>query len=258
MPETNRSALVTGASSGIGRGIARRLAADGTRVAVADVRRDPEQGDHYQTDVQTPTDALLEEEYGVDSVYVETDTADADAVERAVDRTVDEFGRLDVLVNNAGIQVPKSSQETAVEEFDRVVDVDLNGYFYAAKFAVPHLRAAPHGRIVNVSSVNADIGGGGASYAAAKAGVVNMTRDLALEVADAGVTVNAVLPGVIKTAMQDLNDEDTMRRQADATPLPRLGEPRDVGNAVAFLASREAEWITGARLLVDGGFLAGR
>jgi NAD(P)-dependent dehydrogenase (short-subunit alcohol dehydrogenase family) len=256
-PLDDRTAVVTGASSGIGRGIARRLATDGADVVVADVRREPRRGEQFDLDDDRPTDELLVDEHGVESRYVETDTADPDAVEAMVEETVDAFDGLDVLVNNAGILVPGTSQQVSVDDYRRVIDVNLNGYFYAAKFAVPHLRAAEQGRIVNVSSVNAYYGGGGASYAASKAGIVNMTRDLAIELADAAVTVNAVLPGVIKTPLQDVGGEEAVDRRREETPLPRLGEPRDVGNAVAFFASEQAEWITGAELVVDGGYVAG-
>lgn len=258
MTHPDRVAVVTGASSGIGRAIATRLAESGATIVVADIQRDPRPGSHFQTDVATPTDVVVEDQHGVDSLYVETDTGDPAAVEAMVEETVEAFGRLDVLVNNAGILVPGTSQEVSVEEYQRMIDINLNGYFYTAKFAVPELRAAPHGRIVNISSVNAHYGGSGAGYAASKAGIVNLTRDLALEVADAGVTVNAVLPGVIKTPLQDVGGEAAIERRKANTPLPRLGEPSDVAAATAFFASEEAEWITGAQLLVDGGYLAGR
>jgi len=257
MASENRVAIVTGGSSGIGRGIAECLAEEGTNVVNADIRRDPKQGERYETDVSRPTDVLLVEEYGVESTFVETDTASEEDVEALIGKTVDVFGRLDVLVNNAGILIPGTSQEVSYADWSRMVDVNLGGYFLAAKYAIPHLVESPQGRIVNVSSVNAHVGGAGPAYAAIKAAVVNLTRDLAVEVAEAGVTVNTVLPGVVKTPMQDLNDEETIERQAEKTPLPRLGTPDDVGHAVAFFASEAAEWITGAQLLVDGGYLAG-
>jgi NAD(P)-dependent dehydrogenase (short-subunit alcohol dehydrogenase family) len=162
-----------------------------------------------------------------------------------------------VLVNNAGIIIPGPSQAVSADEWQRVIDVNLSGYFLTAKHAIPHIVDSPHGRIVNISSVNARFGGAGPAYAASKAAIVNLTRDLAEEVAEAGVTVNVVLPGVIGTPMQDINDEETRERQADATPLPRIGRPEDVGNAVAFFVSDEAGWVTGTDLVVDGGYLAG-
>jgi NAD(P)-dependent dehydrogenase (short-subunit alcohol dehydrogenase family) len=252
----DRTAIITGAASGIGRGIAETLAEAGANIVVADIRREPKQGKHFDTDVETPTDDLVVDEYGVESLYVETDTRDPDDVERMVDRTVERFGGLDILVNNAGIQVLGTTQDISVEEWHRVMDVNATGYFLTAKFAFPALHESPSGRIVNLSSINANFGGGGAPYATSKAGVVNLTRDMAIEAAETDVTVNAVLPGVVKTPMQDQNDPETMERQEEATLLSRLGEPEDVGKAVRFLASDDAEWITGAQLLVDGGYSA--
>ena len=253
-----RVAVVTGGSSGIGRGIALRLARAGATVVVADVRREPCRGGHFQTDVTTPTDELVSTEFDSRSLYVETDTSDPDDVQRLVGRVVDEYGGIAILVNNAGILVSGTSQEVATSDYERMIEVNLNGYFHTVKSAVPHLRDADHGRIVNVSSVNAYYGGGGgAGYAASKAGIVNMTRDFAVELADDGVTANTVLPGVIKTPLQDVGGEDAIERRRERTLLPRLGEPRDVGNAVAFFASDAAEWLTGAELVVDGGYVAG-
>jgi NAD(P)-dependent dehydrogenase (short-subunit alcohol dehydrogenase family) len=255
--EESRVALVTGGSSGIGRGVALRLAEAGLAVAVADKQHRPKSGQHYETDVTTPTDELIREQKDGRSVFLETDVRKESDVASTVEDTVDEFGRLDVLVNNAGILIPGTTQSLSKEDWDKQVDVNLTAYFLAAKYALSHIAESDAGRIVNISSVNAHFGGAGPAYASTKAGIVNLTRDLATEVAADGVTVNAVLPGVIKTPMQDLNDKETMDRQEANTPLPRLGEPRDVANAVRFFVSEEAEWITGAQLLVDGGYLAG-
>ncbi|SNZ12444.1 meso-butanediol dehydrogenase / (S,S)-butanediol dehydrogenase / diacetyl reductase/dihydroanticapsin dehydrogenase [Natronoarchaeum philippinense] len=253
----DRTAIVTGASSGIGRGVADRLAEAGANVVVADVRREPKQIEHYEREDDRPTDEMLPDEHGVEARYVETDVSDEDAVAALVEATVETFGGLDVLVNNAGIQVLESTAEMTREQWQRVIDVNLTGTFLLSKHAIPHLTASDQGRIVNVSSVNAYIGGAGAPYSASKAGIVNLTRDLALELAEDEVTVNTVLPGVIQTPMQNQNDEATRERQAEKTPLPRVGEPRDVANAVRFFASEDAEWITGAELLVDGGYSIG-
>lgn len=254
---TPRVAIVTGGSTGIGRGIAKRLAHDGVNIVTASRSREPRQGEYYQTDLTIPTDKLVAEEYGVESRFIETDVSDEDAVQNLIEKTVDEFGRIDHLINNAGIIIPGDSQETSVEDWQTVLNVNLSGYFMTAKYAVPYLVESPQGRIVNLSSVNAYFGGAGPAYASTKAAIVNLTRDLAVELAPDNVTVNAVLPGVIKTPMQDANDEETQREQRKKTPLPRLGEPEDCANAVSFFCSEEAEWITGADLLVDGGYLAG-
>jgi NAD(P)-dependent dehydrogenase (short-subunit alcohol dehydrogenase family) len=254
----DRVAVVTGGSSGIGRGIAIRLAETGMVVVNADRYRLPKRGTHFETTRNEPTDELIEDELDGDGHYVETDVSREADVERLVGEVVDTYDRLDVLVNNAGILIPGSSQEVTLEEWQQVVDVNLTAQFLLAKHAIPHLVESSQGRIVNVSSVNAYFGGAGPPYASTKAAIVNLTRDLAQEVAAEGVTVNTVLPGVVRTPMQDLNDEETLEREAEKTLLPRLGAPRDVAAAVAFFASEETEWITGAQLLVDGGYLAGR
>lgn len=253
----NRVAAVTGGSSGIGRGIALRLAEDGYGVAVLDKRWEPKTGEHYDTDVSTPTDEVIRESIGGSATFVETDLTEEQELETAIDSVIEEFGRLDVLVNNAGILIPGTTRTLSKDDWQRQLDVNLTAYFLTAKYALTHVIESDAGRIVNISSVNAHFGGAGPAYASTKAAIVNFTRDLATEVAEEGVTVNTILPGVVKTPMQDLNDEETMERQAENTPLPRLGEPRDVANAVSFFVSDQAEWITGAELLVDGGYLAG-
>ncbi|WP_265110737.1 SDR family NAD(P)-dependent oxidoreductase [Halosolutus halophilus] len=253
---TGRTALITGAASGIGRGIATTLAEAGTDIVVADVRREPKRGKYYQSDLETPTDALVEEAHGVESLYVETDIGTESDVRELIDATVDRFGGLDILVNNAGIQILGETSDLTAEDWHRVMDVNITSCFLTAKYGMEHLRESESGRIINVSSINAYFGGGGAPYAASKAGMVNLTRDLAIEAARSDVTVNSILPGVIKTPMQDQNDEETQREQREATLLSRLGTPEDVGKAVRFLASDDAEWITGAELLVDGGYCA--
>lgn len=257
MSLAERTAIVTGGSSGIGRGIAKGLGKDGANVVIADIQREPKQGKRYETDVTTPTDQILSSEHGVEAEFVQTDVANESDVEELVEQTTDRFGGLDILVNNAGILIPGSVRELSLEDWYAVIDVNLTGQFLTAKHAAPHLVSSDQGRIINISSVNAHFGGAGLPYASSKAAVVNLTRDLAVELAPNGVTVNTILPGVIKTPMQDLNDEETMERQVEKTLLPRLGEPNDIANAVRFFASDWAEWITGAQLLVDGGFLAG-
>jgi NAD(P)-dependent dehydrogenase (short-subunit alcohol dehydrogenase family) len=135
-----------------------------------------------------------------------------------------------------------------------MVGVNLRAVFVLSQLAAPHLRASAAGRVVNIASVHALGGGGGPAYPAAKAALVNLTQDMALELGPHGVTVNAILPGYIETAIQDYLTEEQIEACRRRTPLPRLGRPADIAHAVVFLASDEAEWITGASLVIDGGF----
>lgn len=252
---TDRTVIVTGASSGIGRGIALRFAEEGANVVIADVRRKPKQGKRFDTDVTTPTNEVIREEYDGDATFVETDVSDPNEVRTLVEETVDTYGGLDVLVNNAGIYIPGDSQEITVEEFDQVIGVDLTGAFYCMKFAVPYLKES-NGQIINIGSVNSEEGGGGPPYASAKAGIANLTRDLAVELGDDEVNVNTICPGFIKTPIQDYQTEEEMQAQLDHTLLPYAGTPKDIGDAAVFLASDEARFIHGESLYVDGGWTA--
>lgn len=253
----DRTVLVTGAASGIGRGIATRFGEEGASVVVADVRREPKQGEYYDTDVEQPTDEKITDETDGTGLYVETDVSDPDSVSNTVEEVVKEFGQLDVLINNAGIYVPGSSQEISTEDWQQVIDVNLTGHFNCAKYAIPHL-VESEGHIVNMGSVMASEGGAGPSYTSAKAAIVNLTRDLAVELGEASVNVNAICPGFVETPIQDYQTEESLQAQLDHTLLPHGGVPRDVGNAAVFLASKEASFIHGTTLYVDGGWAAHR
>jgi len=252
---TDRTVVVTGAASGIGRGIARRFGDEGANVVVADVRREPKQGARYDSDVTTPTDIIIAEETPGEATYVETDVGDSDSVAAMVEAAVETYGGIDVLVNNAGIQIVGDSQSTTIDEWQRSIDIDLSGAFYCAKFAVPHL-VERRGQIINIGSVRGFEGGGGPPYAAAKGGVVNMTRDLAIELGEDGVRVNCINPGYIETSLQDINTDEDVVKAEEHTLLPQFGKPEDIGDAAVFLASDEAAFVTGTNLAVDGGWLA--
>ncbi len=250
-----RVAIVTGGSSGIGRGIGLELAREGSRVVISDIQEEPKRGKFHETEAQVPTAQAIVE-MGGEAIFVQADVADEHAVKNLVDACIERFGGLDILVNNAGIYIPGNSQQLSVADWDRVVGVNLRALFLTTKFAVPFLKQSQAGRIINISSVHAFAGGGGPAYPAAKAAVVNLTRDSAVELAADSVTVNAICPGYIETPIQDYLTEEQIEAARRGTPLPRFGLPRDIGRAAVFFASDDAEWITGTALPVDGGWLA--
>jgi len=248
----NRICIVTGGSSGIGRGIALEFAREGAYIAVADTQEIPLQGKYHEKDV-TSTTVQEVENLGAKGIYIKTDVSDENQVEQMIHRTVEHFGGLDILVNNAGIHIPGSSQDITISEWDKVVSVNLRGVFITTKLAIPHLKKSDFGRIIQIASVHAFGGGAGPAYASAKAAVVNMVKDTALEVGKDRITVNAICPGYIETAIQDYLTPEQIESSLEKTPMQRLGLPRDIGRAAVFFASDEAEWITGTSLLVDGG-----
>ena len=252
----DRVCIVTGGSSGIGRGTALEFAREGARVAVVDKQEVPLRGKYHETDVTTRTVAEIEK-LDAQGIFLQADVADASQVADAIQQTVDHFGGLDILVNNAGIHIPGGTQEISVDDWDKVVSVNLRGVFVATKLAIPHLKQSKFGRIIQIASVHAYGGGAGPAYAPAKAAVVNMVRDTALEIGQYGITVNTICPGYVETAIQDYLTPEQIEEALEKTALPRFGLPRDIGRAAVFLASDDAEWITGASLLVDGGFAAG-
>ena len=251
----NRIAIVTGGSSGIGRGIAIEFAREGAQVVVADIQETPSRGKYHEQNTTTPTVDEIEE-LSARGLFVKTDIADDAQVSRLIQKTVGHFGGLDILVNNAGIHIPGNSQELSIADWDKVVGVDLRSIFVTTKIAIPHLSKSKFGRIIQIASVNAYGGGAGPAYAAAKAAVVNMTRDVALEVAQENITVNTICPGYIETAIQDYLTRERIEEIRQRTPLPRFGLPKDIARSAVFLASDDAEWITGTSLVVDGGYIA--
>ncbi|WP_432798134.1 SDR family NAD(P)-dependent oxidoreductase [Poriferisphaera sp. WC338] len=250
----DRVAIVTGASSGIGRGIALELGGEGAKVVVADVSENPKVGQRFGID-KSPTAEAIKEANG-EAVFLGADISSEKDVKRLIEKTVKAYGGIDIVVNNAGILVPKNMEDISIKEWQRVVDINLTGTFMVTKFAMMHLKQSQYGRVINISSQQAYGGGGGPSYTATKAALVNMTRDTAVELAPDSVTVNVICPGFIETPLQDYHTEASIKMAKQRTPLPRFGKPFDVGRAAVFLASDDAEWITGTSLVVDGGWLA--
>lgn len=246
-------ALVTGAGQGVGAAVARRLAGEGARVLVTD--RDEERAERSAAHVRAAPEVR---EAGGDAEARVCDVADRAAVEAAVGHAAERFGGLDVLVNNAFSCHPDghSLEVQSDEDWDQDLDVTLTGAFRCARAALPLLAAAPEGRaaIVSVGSVNGEQDFGNHAYSAAKAGLTGLTRTLAGQFAPQGVRANMVVPGTLDTPAW-AGREAALERAAAHYPLGRVGRPDDVAAAVAFLASRDAAWITGVCLPVDGGLL---
>jgi 3-oxoacyl-[acyl-carrier protein] reductase len=235
-----KSALITGASGGIGAAIARTLHAQGAVVALSGTRRD----------------ALdrLAAELGERAFVCPADLRDATEPDALVAAAEQAAGPLAVLVNNAGMTRDMLALRMHDEDWQAVIDIDLTAPFRLARAALRGMLRRRAGRIINISSIVGATGNAGqANYAAAKAGLVGMSKALAQEVASRGITVNVVAPGFITTPMTDRLPEQQRSRLTDAIPLGRLGQPDDVAAAVVYLASNEAGWITGATLHVNGG-----
>jgi NAD(P)-dependent dehydrogenase (short-subunit alcohol dehydrogenase family) len=253
-----RSAVVTGSSSGIGRAIAVRLAADGFWVLLADVRRDPLTGGE-------PTDDLIRAGGGA-CEYLAADVSDRQDCDRLVTQAVAHAGRLDVLVNNAALAGRHSRPLLGTEDadFDAIIAVNLRGPFMLCRAAVRQMLTQPargdaRGRIVNITSQHGIVGAPGhAAYAVSKAGLIQLTRQIAVEHGRDGIISNSVAPGKVVTGTPgDLSQNETTAAYVRSrTPFARFGEPGDVAAAVAFLASDDATYISGATLMVDGGWMA--
>lgn len=240
-------AVVTGGGSGIGRATAQRLAAEGAAVVVADL------------DNERATTVVAEiEEAGGEARFVETDVATESDVETMVETAVEEYGGLDVAVNNAGVEgaiAPTNDQ--SVTDWEQVIAVNLRGVFLGVRAEIPAMLEDGGGAIVNTSSL-AGLNGlrGGSPYAASKHGVLGLTKSAATEFGSDGIRVNAVCPGVIETPMLDRTREESSQldQAAAISPMQRAGEPGEVADTVVWLCSREASYITGESIAVDGGF----
>lgn len=241
----NKCALVTGGSRGIGAAIVKRLAREGANVALTYVSK-PDQANETVTAAQA---------LGVRALAIRADSADAEAVVAAVERTVEELGGIDILVNNAGIALMAPIDDYRLEDFDRTLAVNLRAVFVATQAAVRHMKTG--GRIINIGSCNADRMpfAGGAVYAMSKAALTGLVKGLARDLGPRGITVNNVQPGPTDTDMNPANgDFAEMLRKVMA--LPRYGSVDEIAAMVAYLAGPEAGFVTGASLAIDGGFTA--
>lgn len=239
----HRVALVTGASRGIGREIALTLCRSNFDVVVAspEVEKNEEVAEAIR-------------QCGGTTMTLDLDVSSRDSVKAGVDAVLKEMGRIDVLVNNAGITRDALAVRMKPEDWDRVLQINLTGAFYMAQAVIPAMMKERWGRIINIASVVGEMGNvGQANYVSSKAGLIGLTKCLAQELASRNITVNAIAPGYIETDMTAVLPQEVKDRMLAMIPLKRFGQPKDIAYAVKFLASEEAGYITGAVLRVNGG-----
>ncbi|MEK3989538.1 MULTISPECIES: 3-oxoacyl-[acyl-carrier-protein] reductase [Robertmurraya] len=239
-------ALVTGASRGIGRDIAIELAKAGANVAV-----------NYAGSEARANEVVQEiQSLGREAFAVQCDVANGDSVAEMVKQTIERWGSLDILVNNAGITRDNLIMRMKEDEWDDVINTNLKGVFLCTKAVTRQMMKQKSGRIINISSVVGESGNAGqANYVAAKAGVIGLTKTTAKELAPRGITVNAVAPGFITTDMTDKLTDEIKEGMLKMIPLAKFGEPKDIANAVTFLASDDSRYITGQTIHVNGGMV---
>ena len=243
----DKVAIVTGGGSGIGREIALLFAGEGARLSVAD----------YVAETGEDTVRRIREGGG-EAIFIKADVSQAIDAERIVRQTVEKYGKLDILCNNAGILGRVASVgEAAEENWDRVIAVNLKSVFLCSKYAVGEMMKGGGGVIINSSSTMGLVGlPGNTAYSASKGGVIQFTKTMALEYASSNIRVNCVCAGWIDTPMNEILDEKILRWTVRETPMGRLGKPEEVAQAALYLASDESSFVTGTALVVDGGWLA--
>jgi 3-oxoacyl-[acyl-carrier protein] reductase len=238
-----KTVIITGGGSGIGKEACLRFAQEGAQVVVAEFNEQA-----GQDTVQ------LINEAGGKTLFIQVDVSNLESVEHMVAQTVEQFGRIDILINNAGITQDAMLSKMTPEQWHQVLNVNLNGVFYCTRTVAPHMVKQGNGKIINTSSIVGVQGNlGQTNYAAAKAGVIGMTKTWAKELGFKGITVNAVAPGYVETGMVATVPEKVLQDMLEKVPLRRLGKPSDIANAYLFLASNEADYVNGTVLEVNGG-----
>ena len=242
----DKVALITGGGSGIGAAVARRFAQEGAKIAIGDV--DVEGAEKVASEIK---------DAGGEALICKADVRKRDEVEAMVDHVLREYGRLDILINNAGVTRDSLCARMSEEDWNFVVDVNLKGTFLCSKAAFRPMRKQRYGKIVNTASVAVRGNIGQVNYSASKAGIIGLTRTLALEFARAGICVNCIAPGFIETPMTEGLPEKVKEEALKRIPLGRIGRPEEVANLHLFLASPESDYITGQVFFIDGGVSIG-
>jgi len=244
----NKVAIITGSRRGIGFGIAKRFAQEGADVVITDI------------DLAECRKACKElEKYGKKTLALKADVSKSKDVEKMVKAVIKKFKKIDILVNNAGIFIQKPLIEFSEKEWDKLIDINLKGVFLCTKSVVKEMMKRRYGKIVNIASIAGEVGFiNSSAYCASKGGIINLTRELALELSSHKININAIGPGIIETPMTDFitQKKDVLKGILANVPWNRVGEPLDIANAALFLASDEADYVTGQTLFVDGGWLA--
>ncbi|MGD6801329.1 3-oxoacyl-ACP reductase FabG [Rossellomorea aquimaris] len=236
-----KTAVITGAANGIGLEAARTFKREGANVVIADFNEEA---------------GKKAEEANPGVVFVRVDVSDRDSVDSLVQTVIDHFGTIDILINNAGITRDSMLSKMTSEQFQQVINVNLTGVFHCTQAVLPYMAEQGSGKIINTSSVTGTYGNvGQTNYAAAKAGVIGMTKTWAKELARKGINVNAVAPGFTETAMVAEVPEKVIEKMKAQVPMGRLGKPEDIANAYLFLASSESDYVNGHVLHVDGGIM---
>ncbi len=246
---SGKVAVITGGARGIGEGIAYRYAEEGASIIIADLKEKE----------ATETISRIES-FGSKAIFVKTDVADPASIEDMVNKTIKTFGKIDILVNNAGISLMKKITEASVEDWDKLNSVNLKGVWLCTRAVAPHMIKANYGKIINISSISGLVGYKWESiYCSTKGGVINMTRELAVELAPEGIYVNCICPGIIETPLYKdidfpLDDKENLEYTLKAIPMKKIGMPGDIAGAAFFFASEDSSFVTGQILAVDGGY----
>ena len=241
-----KNAIITGSSRGIGLAVAERLASEGANITL----------NSNDIDINTPLIKEISEKYGVKVQAIKADVTSYEEIEKMINKVKEDWGSVDILVNNAGITRDNLILRMSPEDFDIIIDIHLKGVFNGVKAVYPIMMKQRSGKIINMASVIGIMGNAGqANYAAAKAGIIALTKSAAKELAGRGVNVNAIAPGFIQTAMTDAIPENEKAKILAAIPMKRMAQTSEVASVIAFLASDDASYINGQTIAIDGGML---